>query len=26
VPTLTVARHFTAGAPRLVVFQLEVTL
>jgi hypothetical protein len=25
-PTLTVARHFTAGAPRSVVFQLEVTL
>jgi iron complex outermembrane receptor protein len=25
-PTLTVARHFTAGAPRTVVFQLEVTL
>ena len=25
-PTLTVARHFTAGAPRIVIFQLEVTL
>jgi hypothetical protein len=25
-PTLAVARHFTAGAPRIVLFQLEVTL
>jgi iron complex outermembrane recepter protein len=25
-PTLTVARHFTAGAPRIVIFQLEMTL
>lgn len=25
-PTLTVARHFTAGSPRIVLFQVEVTL
>ena len=25
-PTLTVARHFTAGSPRTVLFQAEVTL